>query len=117
MARLMAAPVTPLPFATMSSSWLPHANKRPTICNSGTLAPFSSAGALGLLAGQPQDSVRLPLERGKIHLHAVEHRAPVAHDGRHGDGFAHFLLGRAVGLGGSRVEIHAVVARNLRGDR
>ena len=64
-----------------------------------------------------QHRVDLLLEGRQVDLHAVEHRAPVPHDRRHRDGLADFLVGRAIGLGGGGVEIDAVLAGDLRGDR
>src|ERR1700730_868294 len=78
------------------------------------LLPRGLADGLGLLGRHLQYRVGLLLERGEVDLHAVEHSAPVARDRRHGHGLAHLLVGRAVRLGGSGVEIDAIEARDLR---
>src|SRR5258708_8638381 len=72
---------------------------------------------LCLVRWETQDSVGLFLEAVEIDLHAIEHGAPVTHDSRHGDRLADILVRGAIGLGSGAVEIDAVLAWNLRGDR
>src|ERR1700736_2110138 len=90
MARLMAAPVTASVLVDIASSF-------------GSSRPRSRAGrwtdprrAIGLLrpagglrpfGGQIENRVGILLEAAKIDLHAVEQRAPMAHDRRHSDSF------------------------------
>ena len=76
-----------------------------------------SCGGLCFLTRQLQDGVCLVFERRQIDLHAIEHGAPVARYRSHRDRFANLLVGGAIGLGNRRVEIHAVLAWDLRGDR
>src|SRR6266705_1379134 len=111
MARLRSATVTVLVSGVMRvSCWNGADTAAP---RDATLVPpdrrrrdevvsLRLAGRLRLLGRKAQDRVGLAAEGGKVDLHAVEHRAPVSHDRRHG---------------GGSMEIDAVLARNLRGDR
>src|SRR5579871_2151957 len=114
MARLMAAPVTPLVFVTMASSSglrLAAPARRSLRCRLLGLL------RLRLLGGMAQHGVGVVPEGGEIDLAAVKHRAPVPYDPRHGHSLLDLLVGRAVRLGGGGMEIDAVLARNLRRHR
>jgi hypothetical protein len=61
----------------------------------------------------PEHRVGIPLEAGEVDLGAVEHRAPMPHDRRHGDRLPDLLIRRAVRPGGGGMEVDAILARDL----
>src|SRR5258707_13922927 len=88
MARLMAAPVTASGFVDIASSFdwsRPGARAGWRRIGSTYGVLLRVVDGLGLFGGLHQDRVGVPLAAGEVDLHAVEHRAPMPHDRRHGD--------------------------------
>jgi hypothetical protein len=71
---------------------------------------------LRVLVGVAHHRVDLVAERREIDLRTVDDRAPVSRHRGHRDGFLDFLVAGAVGLRAPGVEIHAVLAGDLRRD-
>src|SRR6266568_1280787 len=108
MACLMAAPVTASVLVDIASSL---GSSRPRLRAGLVIATdlLRPAGSLRFLGGQAQDRIGIPLEAAEVDLHAVEHRAPMPHDRRHGDRLLDIFIRRTVRLGGGGVEVGAIL--------